>query len=147
MALSSTKKVKRFRERHPEKYRAWNKLYYSKNSKRIITQKREKRQNNPELRIRNSIRVRTRKVLKGEIKSGSTIELLGCSFDEYINYLTNKFSGNMSLDNYGAWQIDHIIPLSLFNLENSEEQEIAFHFTNTQPLWSEDNKSKRAKMV
>jgi len=55
------------------------------------------------------------------------------------------FLENMSWDNYGNWHIDHIIPISSFNLENVEEQKICFNYKNTQPLWAIDNLKKSNK--
>ena len=44
----------------------------------------------------------------------------------------------MSWTNYGkfGWHIDHIIPISKFNLNIRSELLKAVHYTNMQPLWA-----------
>jgi hypothetical protein len=53
----------------------------------------------------------------------------------------------MNWDNYGVygWHIDHIIPLTTAK----DEFEIykLCHYTNLQPLWSEENLSKGGKLI
>jgi hypothetical protein len=55
----------------------------------------------------------------------------------------------MNWDNYGrkGWHIDHIIPLSNFNLQDREQFLKANHFTNLQPLWAEENLQKSDKII
>lgn len=48
----------------------------------------------------------------------------------------------MTWENFGEWHIDHIVPLSKFNLTDYEQLKIACHFSNLQPLWAKDNLSK-----
>jgi hypothetical protein len=51
----------------------------------------------------------------------------------------------MSWDNYGEWEIDHMTPLTSFSLQIREELIKACHFTNLQPLWKDQNKTKGGK--
>ena len=78
-------------------------------------------------------------------KNGSAVRDLGCSLDELVNYLEKLFEDNMSWDNYGKWHIDHIKPLSLFDLTDREQFLEAAHYTNLQPLWAKDNFTKAGK--
>ena len=52
----------------------------------------------------------------------------------------------MSWDNYGhgagRWNIDHVKPLSAFNLVNRQEFLEANHYSNLQPLWHAENMLK-----
>ena len=92
---------------------------------------------------------RIRKRMSGLVRSRSkkTIELLGCAPSELRKYLESKFKKGMSWDNYGVfgWHIDHIKPLSKFDLKIEEELKKACHYTNLQPLWAFENLSKGAK--
>ena len=81
-----------------------------------------------------------RKVLSGKIKSGPTMEMLGCNGAELRAWLESKFKRGMSWENYGTeWHIDHVQPLAGFNYSNFEHQKIAFHFSNVRPEWAEIN--------
>ena len=81
--------------------------------------------------------------LKGNIKTSSTEEYLGCSFEEFKQHLESKFIEGMSWDNRPEWHIDHIIPIS--SAKNIEEAQKLSHYTNLRPLWASDNISKGKK--
>jgi len=88
--------------------------------------------------IRN-LRIRLYNSLKKNVKTGTTLELLGCSIEEYKQYLESLFTPEMNWDNYGKyWEIDHIIPLSKGG---------SFHYTNTQPLTVSENRKKKNKLL
>jgi len=84
--------------------------------------------------------------LKNNQKSGSAVVDLGCTIEELRIYLESKFQVGMTWDNYGEWHIDHIIPLSKFNLEDREEFLKACNYENLQPLWAEANLKKSNKL-
>lgn len=82
--------------------------------------------------------------IKVNAKSGSAVRDLGCSVDFLKTYLESLFQSGMSWDNWtlNGWHIDHISPLSSFNLSNRDELLKACHYTNLQPLWAKDNLAK-----
>lgn len=99
-------------------------------------------------KIAHNLRSRIRHSIKNKQKSGSAVKDLGCSIDELKEYLGKQFDKNMTWDNYGfyGWHIDHIIPLSSFDLTDRQQFLKACHYTNLQPLWAKENLSKGAKI-
>ena len=79
-------------------------------------------------------------------KDKHTIEYLGCNSNDYLKWLLNN--NNYTLENRGKeWHIDHVIPLYYFNLDNEDEQLIAFNWRNTMPLSCKENLSKNNKII
>jgi hypothetical protein len=79
-------------------------------------------------------------------KLSKTSEILGCSLDEFKNYIETKFELWMNWSNFGmkkdelnrSWELDHIIPLVT---AKTEEEVIKLnHYTNFQPLCSKINR-------
>jgi len=80
-------------------------------------------------------------------KQMHTIKYLGCTSSEYLKWILT-YDERYNLDNRRKeWHIDHVIPLSKFNLENKEEQLIAFNWRNTMPLSITENLSKNKKII
>jgi hypothetical protein len=71
---------------------------------------------------------------------------LGCSVEELKTHLESKFQTGMTWENwgrgFGKWNIDHVMPLSAFDLTERAQFLIACNYTNLQPLWYEENQSK-----
>jgi hypothetical protein len=77
-------------------------------------------------------------------KSKKTVEILGCSFEEFKVHLESQFDENMNWENHGTyWHMDHIKPISL--AKNEKEVFDLNHYTNFQPLFWLDNLSKSNK--
>lgn len=111
--------------------------------------RRKKEKNDPIFKMNGSLRRYINKTLKihKSPKYHKLNEVLGCSVYELKKYLETKFQPGMTWENHGlyGWHIDHIKPLSKFNMLNSNEQKKAFHYTNLQPLWAKDNLKKGNK--
>lgn len=113
-------------------------FYFSKKDKAIDYGIR-RRYSNPLLKREASIRS---SIHKGMFKTGRWSEriqnIIGCQPSFYRDFLTSLFTSNMSWDNYGEWEIDHIV--SLKNATTELEQDRLFHYTNTRPLWKHENR-------
>lgn len=114
-----------------------NKDYYNEMNKNYIRNKKEK---DPLYRLSCDIRSLISQSFKSQFtkKSRKTIEILGCTFDEFKLHIENQFSTEMSWENYSVyWQLDHKIPISWAKSE--EEVYKLNHFTNFQPLYWREN--------
>ncbi len=118
-----------------------------------VSRKRQKvrRTNDPIFRLRQNITRRINNALerleKGKAinvkKSERTEQLLGCSFQEYYSYLIDQ-KNFLNLENdLSSYEIDHIRPVSSFNLQIEEQQFVCFNYRNTQPM-SKDLNIKKA---
>lgn len=65
--------------------------------------------------------------------------VLGCDMKTLKNHLESQFAKGMSWDNYGKWHVDHIKPISKFDLSDDEQIKECFNYCNLQPLWAADN--------
>jgi hypothetical protein len=93
---------------------------------------------------RNLINGSFKRTCKGKFnKSKKTEDILGCTLEEFTQYLQSLFTEGMTLENYGEWEIDHIVPIS--SAITKEEIYKLNHYSNLQPLWKSDNRSKGKK--
>lgn len=106
---------------------------------------RNKLDNKPKYKLAHNIRSRLRKALKGKSREKGIFTILGCSLDQLKIHLEYKFQPGMTWENYGEWHIDHIRPLSSFDLTDPSQLKLAGHFSNLQPLWAHENISKGDK--
>jgi hypothetical protein len=105
---------------------------------------RDCERDDPRYIIHKRVRSRIHKAIKKKCK---TVKYLGCSREEYIKWLTS-FDEKYTLENYGtSWHIDHVIPLSRFDLEDDDEVFIAFNWRNTMPLPVKENLAKNNKIL
>jgi hypothetical protein len=81
-------------------------------------------------------------------KSDRTLVLVGCTVSQLRKHLEPLFLTGMTWENRGVhgWHIDHIVPVSRFDLSDPAQQAAAFHYTNLQPLWASDNRRKNNKV-
>jgi hypothetical protein len=134
---------------HTEEYKAYQREYHRlpKVKEYHINYQRERTRNDPQYKLAKSLRSRLGIAIRGNFKSGSAVQDLGCSIEFLAQYLESKFQSGMSWDNHGEWHIDHIKPLASFDLTIREELLKACHYTNLQPLWAVDNLKKHTKLL
>jgi hypothetical protein len=100
----------------------------------------EKRKTDVQYKLRCNLRGRLNRAMHGKMKVASAIRDLGCTVDFLKEWLESKFSPGMTWDNYGPfWHIDHVRPLTAFDLGDPEQAKQACHYTNLQPLPASEN--------
>ena len=134
---------KEYRKTHREEIAVKNRKYRPTHRKETAARKR-KWYSTPEGKIINGLRRSLNRALNGKLKAASALELLGCSVDYCLSYLEKQFKPGMNRDNHGrfGWHLDHIKPISSFDMLDPEQQRACFHYTNFQPLWWGENLSK-----
>jgi hypothetical protein len=135
-----------------KKYRKDNKDSLHEKRKNYNKEKKEKinetRRNRYKERIKNDLNFKLSKIHRNILKRilrykkhESTSDLLGYASIELKENIESKFKYGMSWDNYGEWEIDHIIPVSSFDLEKTSPS-IVNSLDNLQPLWKIENIKK-----
>ncbi len=114
----------------------------------------KRRQNDIQFRLTGNLRARLNCAIKNNQKIGSAIDDLGCSIEELKQHLESQFQSGMTWENYGKqpgqWSMDHIIPLSVFDLTDRQQFLEAAHYSNLRPMWHcgvDGNISKGTKIL
>ena len=145
------KNSKLYRVTHNEYFKAYSIKNRKYNNLINLMNNKKRYYNDINFRLSVIFRTRIKAALKNSAKKTKSIDLLGCTIHEFKNHLEKQFSDNMTWQNYGfgpdKWNIDHILPVSKFNLLDINEQHKCFHYTNQQPLWWKDNMKKRDKIL
>lgn len=140
---------KLYRIFNKEKIRNKDRKYYLNNIVKIKNNskkyKRDRRKIDINYKLSENLRSRLYKIIKNIYKSGSAVKDLGCSINDLKIYLEKQFKPGMAWDNYGKWHLDHIKPLSSFNLTDRNQFLAACYYTNYQPLWAKENLIKYNK--
>lgn len=98
-------------------------------------------------RLKDNLRRRLSKTLKGVPREKKAHELLGCTWKYFKRHIEKQFTEGMSWDNYGEWHIDHIHPCMCFDFTKRGQQRKCFHFKNLRPLLAETNRQRRRKFA
>lgn len=130
----------------PERFRAYARQSYAKNSDRILAKVKHRRGSDTTyaLRLRVSSLVR-QSLSKGRL--GTTlIKLLEFSAEDLRSRMESLFTDGMTWEDFllGEIEIDHIIPVSFFNPSDPKSLEfrMCWSLKNLQPLWRVDNRVK-----
>ena len=146
---------KKWYEENKEKWNQYIKEYREKNIDKIREIKRNYEKNrkstDPIYKLINNFRTAIYQVLKENNvqKNGHYFEVLQYTPDELISHLENQFKDGMTWDNYGDWHVDHILPISIHNIQEIGDDEFmkCWSLSNLQPMWGEDNIRKSNKVL
>ncbi len=133
--------------KRPEIAKRRKEYYQREDVKKRKNEYNRKRQQNPHWRISHTVSGAISKALKvvGETKRKRHWEdIVGYTKEDLKQHLENQFKRGMNWGNYGKWHIDHIKPISSFNITdvNCEELKKCWALENLQPLWASENISK-----
>lgn len=138
-------------QNNKESFASKSRVYRQAHREETNKREKERRETDPQYLLTISLRTRLNRAIKEGYKAGSAVRDLGCSIEELKGYLESKFQSGMTWDNYGMgpnkWHIDHVMPLSAFDLTNRQHVVMACHYLNLQPLWQQDNLSKGSKII
>ncbi len=155
----NVEKSRRRRASNPEYYKEASRKYYRENPEKCLRTSRawqaahpehinkyqlDRYHNNPQVNVAVRARTGLRRALRrgGLKKTCGTLELLGCSWADFVVHIERQFLPGMSWDNKHLWQIDHVKALSKWDLTDPVQLAAACNFRNLAPLWAEDNARK-----
>ena len=127
---------------HLEERKTYRAAYQASHREERNARQRKRYAEDPAYRLSVRLRNRLNDAIKGKFKAGSAVSLLGCSIDELLRHFDGLFTDGMTWANHGEWHIDHIRPLSSFDLEDQAQLAVACHYSNLQPLWATENLRK-----
>lgn len=136
------KKIKKYLSKYREEHRDEMREYIRNNSDKNSQAQARYRENNPHIIAWRSVLYSTLERL-GTSKQGHTVDMLGYSALQLKEHIEKQFEPGMTWENHGDWHIDHIRPVTNFNM--NEDVKVVCALENLQPLWAFDNHSKYNK--
>ena len=147
---------KAYRLKNKERLKAVNRDWVSRNQDRLkkksaeylprrLRLNAERRRLDPAKRITDAARTRVKFLLRHHKASTAdkTFDLIGCTPRFFADFIKSQLSGEMTWENYGSvWEVDHIIPVTAFNLLDRGQLNAAFHYSNCRPLLKPLNRAK-----
>ena len=133
---------------------------YSRNNRQRLNEtrkiwKKNKIDNDPLYKLNTDIKrviwISFNKGLLGKIvKTSKSIDILGCSIEDFKVHIEKQFlpwmnwgnHGNCEINDYDcSWDLDHIVPISY--AKNQKEVYLLNHWSNFQPLCSKVNRNEK----
>jgi hypothetical protein len=135
-----------------KRYKKNNKEHVSEYNKKYKAEHKEETTiynciyNSTRREIDENFRIRTdmRSMLHKAVFENMDLPVIGCSNKNLRLWIESNFNSKISWLNYASeWQIDHVIPLQIFDLTNKVELNISFNWKNIRPLCIIKNQSKK----
>jgi len=148
-------KSKTWYEQNKEHRKEYIKEYREKNIDKIRKTKRDYQQHlrdtDPLYKLISYFRTAIYQVLKESNvdKNKHYFDVLQYTPEELITHLELQFKDDMSWDNYGIWHVDHMLPITSFDIREMGDEEFmkCWSLDNLQPMWGEENIRKSNKIL
>jgi len=142
-----SERKKQYRQENKERLSERQKQYDQENKERILERDKQRKKIDPLYKLKRNLSTRTALAFKAKSyrKTSKTAEMLGVPYEIASAHIERQFTKGMTWENQGEWHIDHIIPLA--SAQTESELIKLCHYTNLQPLWAKDNKSKHANVI
>lgn len=135
-----------------QEYRVRTKEHIKKKNKEYLPIKKMKikikRRENKGFHLSKLLKTRMHKALRSNYNSITIQKYMNCDITTLKKWLEFQFDKEMNWDNLGTyWEVDHILPIAQFNLLHEADCMICFHWSNLQPLFKGENRSKSKKIM
>jgi hypothetical protein len=128
------------KEKHHELQANW----YQNNKERIYQKYNERIKTDHIFKLKRTCKSRISQSIH---KDKKTDIYIGCDIKFLKEWLSFCMTEDMNYENHGnLWHIDHVIPIDLFNLDNTSEQFICFNWKNLSPEYARYNLKKNNKI-
>jgi len=117
---------------------------WEKNHRDMVNARHHRHRQNPMIRLHQAISAGIRAAIASWKNGRSWESLVGYTLADLRFHLEAQFLDGMTWENYGAWHIDHKIPVSWWHFGGPEDSEFkqCWALCNLQPLWAVDNLTK-----
>ena len=147
--LREYEKIRCKSEKRKKGVREWNKNNPERKREHTV-KARKKYYRTPKGKIHQAMKKGICRLLeRGNKKNRSWESLVGYTSAQLITHLEKQFYNNMTWGNHGKyWEIDHIIPVSVFNFTKTEHIDFkrCWALKNLRPLEKSANRKKSCKL-
>ena len=139
--------IRKWQKLNPKKVASHNAKWVKSNPKYYSLYIKKRSAASPDFKLRCTIRNKISAALKN--KENGVLDLLGCNITKARKHLEAQFRPGMSWQTHSkfGWHVDHIKPISSFDLTDETQRKQCFHYTNLQPLWWWENLKKGSKII
>lgn len=89
-----------------------------------------------------------RQVLNCIKKIKTTEDYVGTKYENVAKWLEYNFTEEMTWENHGTiWDVDHVVPISKWDLTKDEHIDMCFNWKNLSPLESPKNRNEKREKI
>lgn len=146
--IATAKKI--YAAEHKEHIARYKKEYRQINKVQIAAKAKTYSDNNPNVKIMKNHNKMLSRVFEGQAQHSKVLNVIGCSWDKIRDWFWFQMflcNNGTTFENYGSdWSIDHIVPVSSFDLTEEVQLKQCYHWSNLRPLSLRRNMSKGSRL-